>query len=175
MKVFFKIIPNSETVSKLKHLLYNKRAPHWVFCYEKLNKDYRYFVVRFGQNLEYAGCSVWYNHPTTYGYDDIHILEELGEREITSIIENSADYDTICKILEILNVSLDYERNKNQLQGEKTPNSGHGQRSVLHGRRNIFKYSAGRHCDQAGIKEKGARTGRYKVKLSVRSAKVLGY
>jgi len=64
---------------------------------------------------------------------------------------------------------------KDQLQGEEAPGSRRTEGCVIYGRRDQFKYSAGRHCDQAPAEGQRIRTRGYKVILSSRSPKVHEY
>lgn len=64
---------------------------------------------------------------------------------------------------------------KDQLQGKENPGSGCSEGRIIYGRRDEFKYSTGRHCDQASAEGQRIRTGGYKVISSVRSPKVHEY
>jgi len=86
-------------------------------------------------------------------------------------------FEEIFSVLKIDNIKIKFKKkndgiNQDQLQREEASDSRFKEGSIIYGRRNIIKYSAGRHCDEAGIKNERKSSGRYKIIISSRCSEI---
>lgn len=157
----------------------DKNKEYYIYrisCWHKHPKDYFknetepiIFQISSIQNIKFYGTfgnlasgiyKLLTNVPTPSNDD---ILKEF----------NSFTYKNDCIQTELDKTTIIENYDKNKLQGEETPGGFRREGRILYGRRDVFKYTAGRHCDKAGVKNQRTRTREYKVILSSRIGKVL--
>jgi len=143
-----------------------------IFCIETNEEN---VIVKFG---------LTYNYPFEYNTEYTNFTtEHFSKYTGTLFCERECEQDRLTEIFSVLKINIKIsikdekgnERNgdnQDQLQREEASDSGCEERGIIYGRRNIIKYSTGRHCDEAGIKNERKSSRRYKIIISSRCSEI---
>lgn len=144
----------------------------------------RIFFIETNEENVIVKFGLMYNYP--YEHNAVcakFTMEHFNKYTGTLFCERECEQDRLAEIFSVLKINIKIsvkdekgnERNgdnQDQLQREEASDSGCEERGIIYGRRNIIKYSTGRHCDEAGIKSKRKSSGRYKVIISSRCSEI---
>lgn len=144
----------------------------------------RIFFIEINEENVIVKFGLMYNYPfENNAVCAKFTMEHFNTYTGTLFYKREYEQDRLAEIFSVLKINIkirvkdekDNERNgdnQDQLQREEASDSRYEEGSIIYGRRNIVKYSTGRHCDEAGIKNERKSSGRYKIIISSRCSEI---